>query len=183
MRLCNKVLILFKQTFEQSQVKKLNSYIFMPSSTSTAFGKSFFFFQLLRQKRNKKEIIQLLSKDNSRISLAMHDLLCMTISTLARVERISFVKILFDYGSKEISFNPIINSLKLNKAIQSHYRKINSRLIRKFLKCFIGPAMGFHLKNSHYSVIISYLLRKIKNKHNVETVNSNISILLFNFFL
>ena len=50
----------------------------------------------------------------------MHDLLCMTNSTLARVERISFVKILFDSGSKEISFNPIINSLKVN------YRKLES---------------------------------------------------------
>lgn len=74
MRLCNKVLILFKQTFEQSQVRKLNSYIFMPSSTSTAFGKSFFFFFFViktkkeqkskkigikKQKSNEKEIIYL----------------------------------------------------------------------------------------------------------------------------
>ena len=75
MRLCNKVLILFKQTFEQSQVRKLNSYIFMPSSTSTSFGKSFFFFfffviktkkeqkskkiGIKKQKSNEKEIIYL----------------------------------------------------------------------------------------------------------------------------
>ena len=54
MRLCNKVLILFKQTFEQSQVRKLNSYIFMPSSTSTAFGKSFFFFFVIKTKKEQK---------------------------------------------------------------------------------------------------------------------------------